>query len=69
MSPQSVLLESIASRLGTIRASIRRLFFLDGVARLAVSLGAFIVVTFLLDPQSSYVTGACWIVDGGKSIP
>lgn len=39
----------VASRLGAIRGSIRRLYALDGLARLLLVLSAFVALTFLVD--------------------
>jgi len=39
----------IESRLDHIRGRIRRLFLIDGTARLALALAAFVVITFALD--------------------
>ncbi|MBI2932558.1 MAG: hypothetical protein HYY16_12985 [Planctomycetes bacterium] len=49
MSPHAPQLETISVRLDSIRASIRRLFLLDGVARLLTLLGLFVIATFVLD--------------------
>jgi hypothetical protein len=39
----------VAARLGAIRGSIKRLYALDGLARLLLALSAFVVVSFLAD--------------------
>ncbi len=49
MAPQTASLQSIESRLDTIRVAIKRLFLLDGVARLFVAVAVFVVATFVLD--------------------
>jgi len=49
MSPDSAHLTEIASRLGRIRGTIKTLFLLDGVSRLVMVLGVFVVATFALD--------------------
>ncbi len=49
MSPLADKMAPIAARLGRIRGGIRRLYALDGLSRLALVLGAFVVVTFLID--------------------
>ncbi len=49
MSPLADRLAPVTARLSGLRASLRRLFALDGLSRLALALGAFIGVTFLAD--------------------
>ena len=49
MSPLAERLAPVTARLSRLRGSIRRLFALDGLSRLFLALGAFVVVTFLLD--------------------
>jgi hypothetical protein len=46
---QHQTLDVISGRLDGIRGSIKRLFLLDGVGRLLLAVGAFVVATFLLD--------------------
>jgi len=49
MSPLSERMVPVTRRLSRLRGSIRRLFALDGLARLGLAMSAFVVVTFLLD--------------------
>jgi hypothetical protein len=49
VSPLAERLSPVTARLSRLRGAIRRLFALDGLARLSLALSAFIVVTFLLD--------------------
>lgn len=49
MSPLADRLSAVTRRLSAIRGSIRRLFALDGLSRLALTIGAFICLTFALD--------------------
>jgi len=49
MPAQSATLESISSRLDGVRASIRRLYLLNGLATLVIAVCTFAVATFVLD--------------------
>jgi hypothetical protein len=49
MSPLSERMVPVTQRLSRLRGSIRRLFALDGLARLGLAMSAFVVLTFLLD--------------------
>ncbi len=49
MSPLAERLAPVTQRLSRLRGAIRRLFALDGLARLGLAMTAFVVLTFLLD--------------------
>ncbi|HEX7898445.1 MAG TPA: hypothetical protein VF950_11840 [Planctomycetota bacterium] len=49
MSPHIERLAPVTSRLAGLRASLRRLFALDGLSRIGVAAVAFILITFLAD--------------------